>query len=62
MSEETKTNPETKSIKLKVALDAVRLAISDLRRADEIDAVLRACLALNAPTYRDQFSCDPKPF
>ena len=30
--------------------------------AEDKDAVLRACLALNVPAYRHQLSSDPKPF
>lgn len=41
---------------------AIQKAIAPLKNPDQKDAVLRACLSLNAPGYRAWLNCDPKPF
>jgi hypothetical protein len=44
------------------AVSAIQGILEVLKDADQKDSILRACIALNAPKYRSQFSCDPKPF
>lgn len=51
-----------KTIDLTEAVGAVRRAIAGLKDPSQKDSVLRACLSLNAPDYREYFNCDPKPF
>ncbi|MGO9340171.1 MAG: hypothetical protein ACLPY1_21960 [Terracidiphilus sp.] len=48
--------------RLEDAVAAVQKAIAEIDNAEDKDAVLRACLALNVPAYRNRLNLDPKEF
>jgi hypothetical protein len=48
--------------KIQDAVLSVQKSIEGIGSAEDKDAVLRACLALNVPAYGNQLSVDPKAF